>query len=45
MADRAVVSAPDLMNGTPCFRVTRVPFKNLIEHLEGDHYIRAAYLL
>jgi len=25
------------MNGTPCFRGTRVPFKNLIDYLEGGH--------
>ena len=25
------------MNGTPCFRDTRVPFKNLIDYLEGGH--------
>jgi len=29
--------APDVMNGTPCFRGTRVPFKNLIDYLEGAH--------
>ena len=25
------------MNGTPCFQGTRVPFKNLIDYLEGGH--------
>jgi uncharacterized protein (DUF433 family) len=25
------------MNGTPCFRGTRVPFKNLIDYLEGGY--------
>jgi uncharacterized protein (DUF433 family) len=25
------------MNGTPCFRGTRVPFKNLIDYIEGGH--------
>ena len=25
------------MNGMPCFRGTRVPFKNLIDYLEGGH--------
>src|SRR5437588_1154911 len=29
--------APVVMNGTPCFRGTRVPFKNLIDYLEGGH--------
>jgi uncharacterized protein (DUF433 family) len=28
---------PDVLNGTPCFRGTRVPFKNLIDYLEGGH--------
>ncbi len=26
---------PDILNGTPCFRGTRVPFKNLIDYLEA----------
>jgi uncharacterized protein (DUF433 family) len=26
---------PEVMNGTPCFRGTRVPFKNLMDYLEG----------
>ncbi len=25
------------MNGTPCFDGTRVPFKNLIDYLEGGY--------
>jgi uncharacterized protein (DUF433 family) len=37
MADRVVVSDPEIMNGTPCFMGTRVPFKNLIDSLEGGH--------
>jgi uncharacterized protein (DUF433 family) len=37
MADRAVVSDAEIMNGTPCFQGTRVPFKNLIDYLEGGH--------
>jgi uncharacterized protein (DUF433 family) len=28
---------PEIMSGTPCFRGTRVPFKNLIDYLEGGH--------
>ena len=32
-----IVSHPEIMNGTPCFRGTRVPFKNLIDYLEGGH--------
>jgi uncharacterized protein (DUF433 family) len=35
MAGQAIVSDPDVMSGTPCFRGTRVPFKNLIDYLEG----------
>ena len=35
MAERVIVSDPDVMNGTPCFRGTRVPFKNLIDYIEG----------
>ena len=26
---------PDVMHGVPCFRGTRVPFKNPIDYLEG----------
>jgi len=32
-----IVSAPDILSGIPCFRGTRVPFKNLIDYLEGGH--------
>lgn len=37
MAERVVVSDPEIMNGMPCFRGTRVPFQNLIDYLEGGH--------
>lgn len=37
MADLAIVIDPEVLNGTPCFRGTRVPFKNLIDYLEGGH--------
>jgi uncharacterized protein (DUF433 family) len=37
MAKQAIVSDPDVMSGTPCFQGTRVPFKNLIDYLEGGH--------
>ncbi|MDQ1473748.1 MAG: hypothetical protein QOJ99_5228 [Bryobacterales bacterium] len=37
MDERVIVVDPDIMNGTPCFRGTRVPFKNLIDYLEGGH--------
>jgi uncharacterized protein (DUF433 family) len=35
--ERVIVVDPEVMNGTPCFRGTRVPFKNLIDYLEGGH--------
>jgi uncharacterized protein (DUF433 family) len=37
MPKQVIVSDPDIMSGTPCFRGTRVPFKNLIDYLEGGH--------
>ena len=37
MAQPVIVIDPEVMNGTPCFRGTRVPFKNLIDYLEGGH--------
>jgi uncharacterized protein (DUF433 family) len=37
MSDQVIVINPDVMNGTPCFRGTRVPFKNMIDYLEGGH--------
>jgi uncharacterized protein (DUF433 family) len=37
MSERVIVSDPEVMSGTPCFRGTRVPFKNLIDYLEGGH--------
>ena len=37
MAQPVIVSDPEIMNGIPCFRGTRVPFKNLIDYLEGGH--------
>jgi uncharacterized protein (DUF433 family) len=37
MVEAVIVIEPDVMNGMPCFRGTRVPFKNLIEYLEGGH--------
>ena len=37
MPNPVVVIDPEIMNGTPCFRDTRVPFKNLIDYLEGGH--------
>jgi uncharacterized protein (DUF433 family) len=37
MPEPVIVSDPEVMTGTPCFRGTRVPFKNLIDYLEGGH--------
>ena len=37
MENRIIVSDPEIMSGTPCFLGTRVPFKNLIDYLEGGH--------
>ena len=37
MAEPVIVADPEIMNGTPCFRGTRVPFKNLIDYLESGH--------
>jgi len=33
--DASIVVDPDLMSGKLCFRSTRVPFRNLIDYLEG----------
>lgn len=32
-----IVKDPEVMNGIPCFAGTRVPFKNLVDFLEGGH--------
>ena len=37
MVASVIVANPEIMSGTPCFRGTRVPFKNLIDYLEGGH--------
>jgi uncharacterized protein (DUF433 family) len=37
LEEHVIVIDPDIMNGIPCFRGTRVPFKNLIDYLEGGH--------
>lgn len=31
----AVVSDPEILDGEPVFRGTRVPFRNLVDYLEG----------
>lgn len=37
MVELVIVRDPDVMSGIPCFRCTRVPFKNLLDYLEGGH--------
>ena len=37
MPEPVIIIDPEVMNGMPCFRGTRVPFKNLIDYLEGGH--------
>jgi uncharacterized protein (DUF433 family) len=37
MAKPVIIIDPDVMSGMPCFRGTRVPFKNLMDYLEGGH--------
>jgi len=37
MPQPAIAIDPEILGGTPCFRGTRVPFKNLIDYLEGGH--------
>jgi uncharacterized protein (DUF433 family) len=37
MLEPVIIIDPDIMSGTPCFRGTRVPFRNLIDYLEGGH--------
>lgn len=37
MKKGVIVSDPEIMHGTPCFQGTRVPFKNLIDYLEGGY--------
>ena len=34
-----IVRDPEIMGGTPCFRSTRVPFKNLLDYLEGGEIL------
>src|ERR1700722_8085677 len=37
MWEPVIVTDPEIMSGTPCFRGARVPFQNLIDYLEGGH--------
>jgi uncharacterized protein (DUF433 family) len=36
-ANGTISKDPDILGGTPVFRATRVPFKNLLDYLEGGH--------
>lgn len=35
--DRLVVKDPEILGGMTVFRGARVPFKNLLDYLEGGH--------
>jgi uncharacterized protein (DUF433 family) len=35
--NNVIVRDPEILGGTPVFRGTRVPFKNLLDYLEGGH--------
>jgi uncharacterized protein (DUF433 family) len=37
MTEPVILIDPEVMHGMPCFRGTRVPFRNLIDYLEGGH--------
>lgn len=37
MIEPVIVIDPEIMNGTPSFRGTRVPFKTRIDYLEAGH--------
>ncbi len=32
--DPIIMRDPEILGGTPCFRRTRVPFKNLLDYIE-----------
>ena len=36
-AGDVIMRDPEILGGVPVFRGTRVPFKNLLDYLEGDH--------
>ena len=41
MVDNLIVSDPEILGGTPVFRGTRVPLKNLFDYLETGETIEA----
>jgi uncharacterized protein (DUF433 family) len=34
-----IIRDPEILGGIPVFRGTRVPFKNLLDYLEGGHTV------
>jgi uncharacterized protein (DUF433 family) len=36
-SSEVIVKDPEILGGLPVFRGTRVPFKNLLDYLEGGH--------
>jgi uncharacterized protein (DUF433 family) len=36
-AGGVIMRDPEILGGVPVFRGTRVPFKNLLDYLEGGH--------
>lgn len=37
MNESVVVQDPEILGGTPVFKGTRVPVRNLLDYLEGDY--------
>jgi uncharacterized protein (DUF433 family) len=37
VTESVVVRDVEILSGIPCFRGTRMPFKNLIDYLEGGY--------
>ena len=35
--DDIIIRNPEIMSGEPCFRGTRVPFRNLLDYIEHGH--------
>jgi uncharacterized protein (DUF433 family) len=35
--EEVITRDPKIMSGEPCFRGTRVPFKNLLDYIEHGH--------
>jgi uncharacterized protein (DUF433 family) len=41
MAENIIISDPEILGGTPVFRGTRVPVKNLFDYIETGETIEA----